>query len=153
MALKVEPLTSAILQLILQPPASPDIAARMLGEIYHAYAQDAKAGALSPILSDLNKGLLTVALTAALKMQPGSLATYALGLQGLMGYWMTPPVLFGAFPVVVPPSPLIVPTLMSGLLDKSATPDIAAKTLATALHVATKSMIVVVIPSGPTPVT
>ena len=134
-------------------PQTPVDAAKKMASIYDQYAQLAMAGPSLPAFTGLEKGRLESLLLAALAVPlvgapPLIAAAWA---NGMLAYWNTPPVPF------VGPAVAGAVTLAVGCLSAIApltvvfsnpfnTPESAAVQIASALDIATRTVIVTIAP-------
>jgi hypothetical protein len=134
------------------PQTSQDSAQKM-ASIYHQYAQTATAGPALPLFTGLETDALQALLTAALAVpQVGAPSVIAAAWgSGLVSYWNTPPVLFAGVSVagsvtVAAGCLSAIPVLTTLYLNAFNTPETAAAQMASALDIATRTVLVTLAP-------
>jgi hypothetical protein len=139
----------------------PADTAQAIADAYEKYAKGGLAGAAPPTLTGSEKTLYAKTIESAISNpDAGNPVLFATALaNGLVTFWSAPPVIFSAGPILgmaTPPAGAAAAiSVISAGLAPGNTPDVAAKTIATALDAATKTTIVVFTapppPAGPPP--
>ena len=137
------------------------LVASKIAQEYDDYCKKGMAGAAFPLLTGSEKGLMEGTLAAALSSSNGTAAMVAQAFaMAIQTYWMAPPVLFAGGPVsgvvtVMPGAMSAVGPITAALMNLNNTEDTAANMIATALDVATKTVLVTFStpppPTGPPP--
>jgi len=144
--------------------AHSDSAAQVANDMataYDSYCKAALAGGIPPLLTPAAKSALMGMLLGAIESGNGTPAQMGQAwAAGIQMYWMSPPILFTAPPIVgtvtAMPGAASVPGAISGVLSNPLnTAATAAQGIAAALDVATKTVLVTFTapppPTGPPP--
>jgi hypothetical protein len=137
-----------------QLPSGSDVAKRIADE-YNKYCSMAMAPPGKPIFKGIEKNVIRSALAACWGQAGSSPAMVATILaQSVQAYWLAPPVMFTGGPAMgvaisMAGFAALVPAITAALSNLANSEDSAALALATALDVATRTVLVVY--STPTP--
>lgn len=137
----------------IERPRFAGLAAQRLAAIYADYAQAATAGVYGlVVLTGTERPRLESALRAALALPQGSALSLALAWTGgLSVFWAGAAFVGGGAATVVAGAPLLTGALAGLFSNPLNTESVSAAGLATALDVATRTLVVGG-PSGPQPV-
>jgi hypothetical protein len=131
-------------------------AAKAFADAYGNYAMDGMALASKPIFTGAEKALMMATIAGALSPN-GQAATLASAIQNaVMAYWTAPPVMFMPAPhpgiATAMPGAASIGSAITGILSNTMnTYDSAAAQIATVLHTATITTLVVFTPPPPIP--
>lgn len=142
----------------------PDVAAKAaddMAKAYDDYCKAGLAGGVPPLLTPAGKSALMGMLLSAIASGNGTPAQVGQAwASGIQMYWMSPPVLFTAPPIVgtvtaMPGAAGAAAAITGVLANGQNTPGTAAQGIAAALDVATKTVLVTFTapppPTGPPP--
>jgi hypothetical protein len=159
MALVVATLQAALTKIFKSYPSSPKDCADQMSQAYADYAAAGQAAGEPIILTGSEKTLLAATLLQAISVPAvGNPATLAAAWSvGYTAFWMAPPVAcvtpFPGIVTLATGAPALISALTACFANLTNTPETCAATMAAALDVATKLVIVtIIVPPGiPTP--
>jgi len=136
MALDLTVLEKGVLRLLQKKPSTPLEWGSRLGKLYEQYAKGGRAAGAPPSFTGKEKDVMAGVLAAAFESKvPVPLA-----------FWMTPPVSFGVGVTLLVPGAVAVVAVVTAI--PPGLPDhVCARLLATALDVATRTVLVQVGPN------
>lgn len=161
MPLVVATLASKLEAAFMSHPGSASKSADDMASAYDAYCQSGLAGGVPPIITPAAKQALMGMLLGTIASGSGSPAQIAQAWSnGIMMYWMSPPVMFTAPPIIgvvtaMPGAPGAIGPLTGVFANGQNTAASAAQGIAAALDAATKTVLVTFSapppPTGPPP--
>jgi len=144
MALDLTVLEKGVLRLLQKKPSTPLEWGSRLGKLYEQYAKGGRAAGAPPSFTGKEKDVMAGVLAAAFESKvpvPGLPFGPA-----LLAFWMTPPVSFGVGVTLLVPGAVAVVAVVTAI--PPGLPDhVCARLLATALDVATRTVLVQVGPN------
>jgi hypothetical protein len=154
-------LTAGIVSVLKSQPSTGALAAKKLALEYDKYCKTAMAPPALPIFTGVEamslEGPLAAVFSGGTGPAPAVAQAWATGIQA---YWLAPPVMFVGGPVsgvatAMPGAPASIAPITAALTNLGNTEETFAQQLATALDIATKTVLVTFAtpppPAGPPP--
>lgn len=147
MALDLTILHDGVIAMINAPVANPQVACDAMAATYRTYTAVAMAGAASPIFTGLEPQLFSKNLMTAFGINPlpnSPAATATAFATAVNAWWLLPPVVFGGGVVTAFGGAAILLATLTTLMAASNDAETIATAFATAMDIATKTVIVTI---------
>jgi len=147
-------LAAQILSVFASNPVTPAQAAQKIAQKYQEHVASVTAGAALPVFTGTEGSRFSAALAPAFAAQGGAAAKAAGGfVQGMTGFWLAVPIIFSdgvnvGSPTVIPGLSSLQSSLVLCFQNTTNTAKSSADQIAAALDVATRTILVPLLPSN-----